>query len=180
MTLQSQSTPDPELAALAPWFYNLHLPDGRPKRLALWTMRLSHGFEPTGKKPRRVRTRPESRSRRRRRPWQRRWRAVRHSRRWRTSPCHFLAISVRSADKTSSRKTLSVTLSSWSSVEAQISQALNNDERQLMQLRRLRRRNVIEPKLRSPDSPSARWRRNDSPKNAKAAQEYPLGLEASG
>ncbi len=29
MTLQSQSTPDPELAALAPWFHNLHLPDGR-------------------------------------------------------------------------------------------------------------------------------------------------------
>jgi tRNA (mo5U34)-methyltransferase len=29
MTLQSQATHDPEIAALAPWFHNLHLPDGR-------------------------------------------------------------------------------------------------------------------------------------------------------
>lgn len=29
MTLQSESTHDPEIAALAPWFHNLHLPDGR-------------------------------------------------------------------------------------------------------------------------------------------------------
>ena len=29
MTLQSESTHDPEIAALGPWFHNLHLPDGR-------------------------------------------------------------------------------------------------------------------------------------------------------
>ncbi len=29
MTLQSQATHDREIAALAPWFHNLHLPDGR-------------------------------------------------------------------------------------------------------------------------------------------------------
>jgi tRNA (mo5U34)-methyltransferase len=29
VTLQSQSTHDREIAALAPWFHNLHLPDGR-------------------------------------------------------------------------------------------------------------------------------------------------------
>jgi tRNA (mo5U34)-methyltransferase len=29
MTLQSDATHDPEIAALAPWFHNLHLPDGR-------------------------------------------------------------------------------------------------------------------------------------------------------
>ena len=29
MTLQSQAAHDPEIAALAPWFHNLHLPDGR-------------------------------------------------------------------------------------------------------------------------------------------------------
>jgi tRNA (mo5U34)-methyltransferase len=29
MTLQSRSTHDPEIAALTPWFHNLHLPDGR-------------------------------------------------------------------------------------------------------------------------------------------------------
>jgi tRNA (mo5U34)-methyltransferase len=29
MTLQSQAAHDPEIAALGPWFHNLHLPDGR-------------------------------------------------------------------------------------------------------------------------------------------------------
>jgi tRNA (mo5U34)-methyltransferase len=29
MTLQSTSLHDPEIAALGPWFHNLHLPDGR-------------------------------------------------------------------------------------------------------------------------------------------------------
>ena len=29
MTLQSHATHDPEIRALAPWFHNLHLPDGR-------------------------------------------------------------------------------------------------------------------------------------------------------
>jgi tRNA (mo5U34)-methyltransferase len=29
MSLQSAATHDPEIAALAPWFHNLHLPDGR-------------------------------------------------------------------------------------------------------------------------------------------------------
>jgi len=29
MTLQSEARHDPEIAALAPWFHNLHLPDGR-------------------------------------------------------------------------------------------------------------------------------------------------------
>ena len=29
MTLQSQATHDEEIGALAPWFHNLHLPDGR-------------------------------------------------------------------------------------------------------------------------------------------------------
>jgi len=29
VTLQSDATHDPEIAALAPWFHNLHLPDGR-------------------------------------------------------------------------------------------------------------------------------------------------------
>ena len=29
MTLQSEATHDPEIASLAPWFHNLHLPDGR-------------------------------------------------------------------------------------------------------------------------------------------------------
>jgi tRNA (mo5U34)-methyltransferase len=29
MTLESHATHDPELAALGPWFHNLHLPDGR-------------------------------------------------------------------------------------------------------------------------------------------------------
>ena len=29
MTLQSEETHDPELGSLAPWFHNLHLPDGR-------------------------------------------------------------------------------------------------------------------------------------------------------
>jgi tRNA (mo5U34)-methyltransferase len=29
MTLQAHPTHDPEIAALAPWFHNLHLPDGR-------------------------------------------------------------------------------------------------------------------------------------------------------
>jgi tRNA (mo5U34)-methyltransferase len=29
MTLQSEATHDPEIAALGPWFHNLHLPDGR-------------------------------------------------------------------------------------------------------------------------------------------------------
>ena len=29
MTLQSQATHDDEIGALAPWFHNLHLPDGR-------------------------------------------------------------------------------------------------------------------------------------------------------
>jgi tRNA (mo5U34)-methyltransferase len=29
MTLQSQATHDPEIGRLAPWFHNLHLPDGR-------------------------------------------------------------------------------------------------------------------------------------------------------
>ncbi len=29
MTLETQPRHDPELAALGPWFHNLHLPDGR-------------------------------------------------------------------------------------------------------------------------------------------------------
>src|SRR4029079_837219 len=29
LTLQARPTHDPEIAALGPWFHNLHLPDGR-------------------------------------------------------------------------------------------------------------------------------------------------------